>query len=349
MDEGLKGVPTKSVGKMKETLKHLVKKYTMDGSDPIPIFIWGGPGIGKSSIVKQVVDELGMDLERCFKDQRLQQIDPVDLRGLPFPGDDGRLEFHPPSFLPEEGRGVLFFDELNLAPQQVQAAAYELVLDRKLGDDYQLPDDWVVVAAGNRAGDRAFVNPMAAPLANRFIHWEVVPELEDWKKWAYEVGVRSEVIGFLNFKSEMLYKFDLERNEEAFPTPRTWEKVSKLMDDGLMGERELASAVGVGSAAEFMAFLRIKEDLPDVDKILEGEFEIPQQPDRLHATLSSIVDKVRDRPELAERLMEYANAIPNDLVEFSVMLVKDAVRAEIPVQNTDEFKDFVGDKEELLL
>jgi len=349
MDEGLKGVPTKSVGKMKETLKHLVKKYTTDGSEPLPIFMWGGPGIGKSSIVRQVVEELGMDVEKNFKDQRLQQIDPVDLRGLPFPGNDGRLEFHPPSFLPDDGKGVLFLDELNLAPQQVQAAAYELVLDRKLGDDYHLPDDWVVIAAGNRAGDRAFVNPMAAPLANRFVHWEVVPRLEDWKGWAYGAGVRSEVIGFLNFKSGMLYKFNPERNEEAFPTPRTWESVSKLMDDGLVEENELAAAVGVGAAAEFMAFMEVQEDLPDVDKILEGEFEIPQEPDRLHATISSLVDNVRDRPEMAGRLVEYANAIPDHLVEFSVVLMKDAMRADIPVQRTDEFKDFVGDKEELII
>ncbi len=351
MDEELKDVPTKTVGKMKETLKHLVEKYAMNDGEPLSIFLWGGPGIGKSAIVRQIVEELDMDLERCFKDQRLQQVDPVDLRGLPFPNDEGRLEFHPPSFLPSGGRGVLFLDELNLAPQQVQAAAYELVLDRKLGDDYRLPDDWVVIAAGNRAGDRAFVNPMAAPLANRFVHWEVVPNLENWKEWAYEEGIRSEVIGFLNFKSEMLYKFDPERNAEAFPTPRTWEKVSKLMDDGLTGERELGAAVGVGAAAEFKAFLEVQEDLPNIERMLEGEmeFEVPREPDCLHATISSMVDKVRGLPELTGRLMDYANAIPNDLVEFSVVLVKDALRADIPVQKTDGYSQFVDDKGEFII
>jgi len=354
-------VPTKSIGEMKKTLKRLIKKYCIDdGREPPSAFLWGGPGIGKSSIVKQSVKELGMDLENCFKDQRLQQIDPVDLRGLPFPNDDGRLQYHPPSFLPDESgkgiRGVLFLDELNLAPQQVQSAAYELILDRKLGDNYHLPDDWMVIAAGNRAGDKAFVNPMSAPLANRFIHWEVVPDFKEWKEWGLQKNssnshqrIRSEIIGFLNFKSEMLYQFDPERSGEAFPTPRSWENVSKLMEDGLDGEKELAAAVGMGAATEFMSFLEMQNELPKVNKILEGDFKIPKEPDKLHAIISSLVDRVKDKPGLAGRLVEYANHIPDDRTEFSIVLVKDAMRADIPVQETNQFKEFAREKEELIL
>jgi len=342
-------VPTKSVGETKETLKCLIKKYIKEDSDPIPVYLWGGPGIGKSSIVKQSVKELGMDPEECFQDQRLQQIDPVDLRGLPFPNDDGRLEYHPPSFLPENGRGVLFLDELNLANQQVLASAYELILDRKLGDDYHLPDDWMVIAAGNRAGDRAFVSSLAAPLANRFIHFEVTPQLEDWKEWAYEVGIKSEIISFLNFKSEMLYQFDPERSGEAFPTPRSWENVSKLMESGLREENELAAAVGMGAATEFISFLELQNELPDVENILEGDFAIPNEPDKLHAIISSLVDRVKDQPTLAGRLVEYANSIPDERTEFSVVLIRDALRAGISVQETDEFKEFVDEKGELIL
>ncbi|MBS3815633.1 MAG: AAA family ATPase [Hadesarchaea archaeon] len=339
-------VQTKAVGQAKQLVKSFAELAT-EGKKTPSVFLWGGPGIGKSSIVEQTVEELGMDPEESFIDQRLQQIDPVDLRGLPFPGDDGRLEFQHPSFLPDDGKGILFLDELNLAPQAVQAAAYELILDRKIGDDYHLPDKWMVVAAGNRSGDKAYVNPMSAPLANRFVHCEVEPRLDDWKNWAFDAGINSEVIGFLNFKSRMLYQFDSERSRYAFPTPRSWEMVSWLMDEGL--EDEIASAIGTGAAAEFKSFLDLKDDLPDVEKILEGEIVIPDKPDVLHATISSIVDRVRQDHSKGERLAEYANAIPDNLIEFAVLLMRDAIRAGIPVQNTGEFKKFAQERKNLII
>lgn len=349
MNSEMKQVQTKTVGEAKQILKRLTGKCIKDGHDPMPVFLWGGPGIGKSAIVRQLVEELDMDPEKSFIDQRLQQIDPVDLRGLPYPNEEGRLEYNPPTFLPDHGKGILFLDELNLAPKQVQAAAYELVLDRKLGDSYHLPDGWMVIAAGNRTGDKAFVNPMAAPLANRFIHWEVGPTLEDWKEWAYEENIESDIIGYLNFKPRMLYQFDPERSEHAFPTPRTWERVSDLMKMGFHDEEEIAGAIGQGAAAEFKSFVELREKLPDIDKIFEGDFEVPDEPDLLYATISSLVEKAREKPELGNRLVEYANRMPEDRAEFSIVLVKDAIRAGIPVQETEEFKEFVEGRKEFIL
>ncbi len=349
MIERSKHIPSKTVGEMKITLKELIRLYTLKNHKPCSTFMWGGPGIGKSAIVRQAVEELGMDPEESFIDQRLQQIDPVDLRGLPRINDAGSFEYCPPEFLPTEGRGVLFLDELNLAPQQVQAAAYELVFDRKLGSGYRLPDGWMVIAAGNRSGDRAFVNPMSSPLANRFIHWQVVPDLDDWKEWAYEEGINSDIIGFLNYRHDMLYRFDPERSGHAFPTPRTWERVSDLMELGMDKQEDIASAVGMGAAAEFVAFLNVREELPDVEKILEGEFEVPREPDVLNATISSIIDKAKNRPELAENVVGFANEISDPLAEFSVVMVKDAIKAGIPVQQTSEYKDFVADRGDLIL
>lgn len=339
-------VERKTVAEAKWAVKRLIELATSGEKTP-PLFLWGGPGIGKSSIVKQAVEELGMNPEESFVDQRLQQIDPVDLRGIPGLKDEGHFIYHHPAFLPTDGRGVLFLDELNLAPQAVQAAAYELILDRKLGDSYHLPDEWMVIGAGNRAGDRAYVNPMSAPLANRFIHWEVEPNLDDWKEWAYGVGIRSEVIGFLNFKPRMLYQFDPERNECAFPTPRSWEMVSDLMSMGL--EDGIAGAIGTGVATEFKSFLELREELPDVDGILEGEFVIPERPDVLHATITSLVDKAGGDVSKAARLVEYANAIPENKVEFSVLLMKDAIRSDVPVKKTEEFERFIAEKKEFIL
>jgi hypothetical protein len=132
-----------------------------------PVFAWGGPGIGKSAIVSQLADRLGIPL----KDVRALLLDPVDLRGLPFLRSDGRSKWATPEFLPQTGSGILFLDELNAAPAMVQASCYQLVLDRRLGE-YALPDGWAIIAAGNRDSDRAVTTRMPTPLRNRFVHLE---------------------------------------------------------------------------------------------------------------------------------------------------------------------------------
>ncbi len=348
-EEQMSQMPTKTIKEAKETLNELILWALKDGLD-IPVFLWGGPGIGKSSIIRQIVEEIeGLNLDDNFIDLRLQQLEPVDLRGIPgLDEEEGVSRWSPPGFLPQEGKGVLFLDELNLAPTAVQKAAYQLVFQKELGD-YEMPEGWMIISAGNRSGDKAFVNPMPKPLANRFLHFEVLPNLEDWKDWAYEVGIRSDIIGFLNFKSDMLYKFDPEKSEQTFPTPRTWERVSNLMDLGLDAEEDVAAAIGEGAAAEFMTFLEIKEDLPDVDQIFQGENEIPEKPDVLSAVISSMVAKAKNNPDLSERVMEYANEIPEKLVEFSIVLVKDAIRAGVPVQKTEAFQRFANDKKDFVL
>lgn len=337
--------PVKTIGEAKDTVREIVKFGTGKNKHPPAVFLWGGPGIGKSAIIRQIVGELGMDPEESFIDLRLTQLDPVDLRGLPRLESEDYVEWATPHFLPRGGEGVLFLDELNLAPGAVQNAAYQLILARKLGN-YELPDRWVMVAAGNRAEDRAGVNPMKAPLSNRFIHWDVETDLEDWKDWAYENGIDGRVIGFLNFKPDMLYKFEEEKGRHAFPTPRTWERVSDLLDMDLTGTEEIASAVGMGAAREFKAFVRMKADLPDADAVLEGEDIVPEEVDRLHALVSSMVQKAAEKEGREGRLVEYANLLP---AEFAILLVKDALRAGIPVQTTEQFEKFSEKHKDLIL
>ncbi|KXA99906.1 hypothetical protein AKJ41_04685 [candidate division MSBL1 archaeon SCGC-AAA259O05] len=323
----------------------MVKFGTEKDEHPPAVFLWGGPGIGKSAIIRQVVEELGMDPEESFIDLRLTQLDPVDLRGLPRLESEDYVEWATPHFLPREGEGVLFLDELNLAPGAVQNAAYQLILDRRLGD-YELPNRWVMIAAGNRAEDRAGVNPMKAPLSNRFVHWEVETDLEDWKDWAYDKGIDHRVIGFLNFKPGMLYRFDREKGKHAFPTPRTWERVSDLLEMGLTATGEIGSAVGLGAAREFKAYIRMGDELPDAEAVLEGKDEVPEEPDRIHALVSSMVQKGADREGFEERIVEYANLLP---AEFAVLLVKDALRAGIPIQTTEQFQEFSERHKDLIL
>jgi len=168
-----------------------------------PVFIWGGPGVGKSSVVKQLAETLNVPLQ----DVRALLLDPVDLRGLPFRGSDGRSKWATPEFLPQDGTGILFLDELNAAPAMVQASCYQLVLDRKVGE-YTLPDGWAIIAAGNRDSDRAVTTRMPTPLRNRFVHLEFEVDVQEWSEWAIQAGIRPEVIAFLRFRPELLSAFD---------------------------------------------------------------------------------------------------------------------------------------------
>ncbi|WP_161490774.1 ATP-binding protein [Methanonatronarchaeum thermophilum] len=328
---------TKTIGEAKDTLRKLVS-YSLDGDgNAPPVFLWGGPGIGKSAIIQQIVSELGMDVEENFIDLRLTQLDPVDLRGLPKLDSDEFVRWSIPHFLPRDGKGVLFLDELNLAPGAVQNAAYQLILDRQLGE-YKMPSRWVIISAGNRPEDRAGVNPMKSPLSNRFIHWEVETNIEDWKDWAYKNDVDERVIGFLNFKPEMLYQFQPEQSEHAFPTPRTWERVSQLLEIGFTDTNDIASAIGLEAAREFQSYISMKEELPNPQQILDGENIIPERPDILHVIITSLIETAKHQTGHEQRLMEYAEQLPT---EFTVLLIKDALRAGIQLQKTQKFTKFV--------
>src|SRR5713101_7956505 len=211
-----------------------------------PVFLWGGPGFGKSSVVHQLAAVLNIPLQ----DVRVLLLDPVDLRGLPFLGKDGRSQWATPDFLPKDGSGILFLDELNAAPAMVQASCYQLVLDRKLGE-YSLPEGWAIVAAGNRDSDRAVTTRMPTPLRNRFVHLDFEVDLQEWSEWAIQAVIRPEVIAFLRFRPELLSAF--ERDAPAFPSPRSWEFVSRILEcldsrpNPSIEHEVIAGAVGTGA------------------------------------------------------------------------------------------------------
>ncbi|HEX2918236.1 MAG TPA: MoxR family ATPase, partial [Edaphobacter sp.] len=190
----------------------------------VPMHLWGACGVGKSQIVAQVATELDYE----FLDIRAVQLDPVDLRGLPRIATDF-TEWIPPKFLPTCGKGILFLDELTSAPQMTQAGCYQLVLDRKLGE-YRLPDEWIVIAAGNPASERGVHFSMPRPLRNRFVHLDLEPDLTDWCRWALQSGIRNEIIAFLRFKPGLLHDADATSDQNAWPTPRSWEMASKVLN-----------------------------------------------------------------------------------------------------------------------
>jgi len=246
------------------------------------VFIWGAPGIGKSSAVKQVANEQNLELI----DLRISQLAPTDIRGLPYT-KNGRAYFAPPSFLPTEGEGILFLDELNMASPSVMGIAQQLILDRQVGD-YKVPEGWFIIAAGNRTEDRAAVSQMPAPVANRFIHFNIDTNLDSWKEYAIAQEIDEKILAFLNFRPQLLYNF--EKNQPAWPSPRSWEFADTLLSIDL----SIESAVGPGAASEFYAYQTIYTELPDVDLIFKGEdVPVPHEPSLMYAVCGALINRAK--------------------------------------------------------
>ena len=295
-----------------------------------PVFIWGPPGIGKSEVVAQTAVALNYELQ----DVRLNLLDPVDIRGLPVPNHEHKqMIWYTPDFLPSmliDGKpnmteGILFLDDFNSADRSVQAAGYQLILNRRIGK-YILPVNWTIVAAGNRDSDRAITYAMPSALSSRFVHLDFDVHLDDFCKHAIKNNIQPELIAFLRFRTNLLHNFEPKLNARAFPCPRTWVFVNQLIGSKLAPEEEfeaMAGIVGEGAAGEFSAFLRLNKDLPTIDQILLDPDQTPipktDQPSTIYAitsTLSHYASK-----ENFDRIMRYANRLP---VEFQVLFVRDS-------------------------
>jgi|TARA_B100000927_G_scaffold290517_1_gene289599 hypothetical protein len=242
-----------------------------------PLFIWGPPGIGKSDIIQQIKDEM----EKCHLiDIRLSLWEPTDIKGMPYyAANDNIMKWAPPAELPDAKMAkkyktiILFLDEMNSAAPAVQAAAYQLILNRRVGT-YTLPDNVLIVAAGNREADKGVTYRMPAPLANRFVHLEMKVDFDDWFQWAVTNDIHPDVAGYLQFAKKDLYDFDPKSPSRSFATPRSWSFVSELLedDDDENTTTDLVSgAVGEGLAVKFMAHRKVASKLPNPTEVLKGK------------------------------------------------------------------------------
>ena len=261
---------TVSPNSAKASIKHALKKKR-------PIFLWGPPGIGKSDIVAQISDSFS---NSHLIDIRLSLWEPTDIKGIPyFDSNSGTMVWGAPNELPTEEFAaqfdhiVLFLDEMNSAAPSVQAAAYQLILNRKVGQ-YKLPDNVMIVAAGNREADKGVTYRMPAPLANRFIHIELAVSFDDWFTWAVSNKIHQDVVGYLQFAKQDLYDFDPRSASRSFATPRSWSFVSELLEDDIDDNTTtdlVSGAVGEGLALKFMAHRKIAGSLPNPTDILAGK------------------------------------------------------------------------------
>ena len=327
-----------------------------------PAMLWGAPGVGKSAIIRQLCDRHNLQMI----DVRATLLDPTDLRGLPSKGDNGSVQWLRPSFLPTSGAGVIFFDEINAAPQATQAACYQCILDFRLGD-FPLPPNWVPMGAGNRESDRAVVSRMPSALANRFVHLDVETDLDDWSAWALgtdganiedvtpilperpNLPISISSIAFARFRPALLHSFDPTRNDRAFPTPRTCEVADRIIQANPPQEilyDLLAGTCGEAWAAERLAFERIYKTLPSPDAIIMATdtAPVPTDPATIYATIGALTRKAT--AATVDALMIYANRLP---AEFGMLMIRDMLRTQPQLASTRAYIAWATEHANILL
>lgn len=312
----------------------------------VPTMIWGGPGEGKSQIAYQVAQELNAKLFEV----RANLFDPVDVRGglKVVEMEDGsyRTRYGVPEDYPDtnyQGTVVLLIDELPNAPKATQNALLQLTLDRKIGT-YELPKDTIIIAAGNRAQDRAAVHEMPTPVKNRFAHYTLEANIDDWVSWAMKHGIHPSIISFLRFRPGLLSAADSTQN--AFPTPRSWEMLDRklpFMADEFYG---CASVIGDGAAGEYMAFKAIYTEVPDVDDILAKPTttKVPTGTSILYAVCGALTARVNQ--DNFEAVMKYAKRLP---AEYQIVIIRDTLAKDRKLVTTDVYTKWAQENADVFL
>lgn len=242
-----------------------------------PVFLWGAPGIGKSSLVRQFAASLGLDCVSLLG----TQLAPEDLIGVP-QIVDGRSRFCPPEQIARDEPYVLFLDELNAAAPDVQKAFYSLILDRRIGS-YELPAGSVVIGAGNRATDQALARPMASALVNRLVHVHLRASAADWLTWATNNGIHPWIVEYLTQRPDHLWS-QPPKTEEPFSTPRAWHMLSDVLHSyGDAVDVDTIALLAHGTltpqhASAFCALRKVARHAFDLDAIIKGDARWPAEP-----------------------------------------------------------------------
>lgn len=345
-DQTVRNISTIEMQSMIEKLYRSKKR----GGRAKAIFIYGAPGIGKTQIVAQAADNLGVGMGNLD----LQFMAPEDLLGIPKVvdvkkpeyDDDGKMTSlgkgmtrpNPTSLLPEsnwngkndEG-GILFLDEMNRANKMILNSIMQFVQLGRIAD-YQLPDKWVIVAAGNRPAE-ADVADFDFALADRFNIVNLVPKIEDWVKWARKTGdFEPEFIDFVERNEDLFHFLDVEKATLKFPTPRSWTDAAQMLKDeitdvGADTWKELppntvyniyADSVGPAAAAKLKAYLDVIRKVSEKD--LEEIITKPEEAKEIAkgAGFSSVIYGVYEMAlRKAEELSSDDKATTEDI--FNIM------------------------------
>ncbi len=330
---------------VERTIEHLSKAYCSvieNGLSPkvLPsVMLWGAPGIGKSQAVRQIAREIEEQAGKKTNvtDVRLLLFNPIDLRGIPTANADKTLAIwlRPQIFQMDDSDDVvniLFLDEISAAPQSVQAAAYQITLDRVVGE-HKLPDNCIVIAAGNRVTDKSVAYKMPKALANRLLHIEIEGSFDSWRHWAVREGINDKVLGYLSFRNDRLFGFDTTNDDLAFATPRSWEMVSNILNNVSADPEEvnplIAGLIGNAAAIEFRSWCRVYKDLPSMDDVFNGiAGRPPKSTDSMYALISSMTVYAREHKNDHIRIgnsINYARKLPAD---FGALLMQNYTMIE---------------------
>ena len=338
----LSNIPSMNVGKI---INDLTDVYSSVINQHLPIktvpsvMLWGPPGVGKSQAIRQLARGIENKTGKMVvvTDVRLLLFNPIDLRGIPTSNADKTMAvwLKPQIFRMDDSDDIvnlLFLDEISAAPQSVQAAAYQITLDRVVGE-HKLPENCIVIAAGNRTTDKSVAFKMPKALANRVLHIEVEGNFNSWKEWAIENGINDKVVGFLSFRRNYLMGFDSSSDDLAFPTPRSWEMVSNILNHVNSDVDKMYSLisglVGSGVAVEFRTWANVYNELPDLKDIFDGKMPpMPSNTDAMYALCAAMVSYAREHKTEMTRIansIAYADKMPPD---FSVVVMKDYMYIE---------------------
>lgn len=324
----------------------LVKELRANALADVPSMIWGPPGIGKSDIAYQFANSMNAKLFEL----RANLFDPVDVRGglKVVEQADGtyRTRYGVPEDYPDtdyQGAVVLFIDELPNAPKATQNALLQLLLNKRIGT-YELPANTIILAAGNRAQDRAAVHEMPTPVRNRFAHYTLEPNVDDWVKWAMNHGVHDSITSFIRMRPSLLHSTD--GTDYAFPSPRTWTMLDRKlphMADDFYG---CSSMIGDGPAGEYLSYKAIYKDMPDIDTIIEkpSTTTVPTDTSILFAVSGALASRA-DSNNFAD-IMRFVRRMP---AEYQVITVRDSIAKQQDLVTLDCFTKWTTDNAAVLL
>lgn len=298
---------TVTPNELKERLKKLVQL-----EEPPAVFLWGQPGIGKTQVVYQVGEELGLETKVMV----LSLMDPTELKGFFFPNrETGSVEIFPLSF-PRE-KFVLFFDEFNTAPVAVQNAALRIVLEKKIGD-YALPRGTLIICSGNRAKDKVNVSKLSSAMVNRAVHYLVMPDFNDFKEYWFARKLPMEVVAYLEmYQSDLCHEPSIDM---PFPTPRTWEMVGRIGD-----WKDLPTLCGLLGNEVGLKFSKFVENAFGIDEllnmVLQGKRVYPKKDEveKSYMLVLALTEKA-DRSNL-KVMLEYILNAPDDFAPFAICLL----------------------------
>jgi hypothetical protein len=333
----------------------------------VPVLLWGGAGLGKSSAVREISAQAGLSCETVIASIR----EPSDFAGLPIVADDGEsVRFAPPTWakrLAQAGRGVLFLDEISTAPPAVQAALLRVVLERTVGD-LILPDDVAVVAAANPPEQAADGWDISPPLANRFCHldWDLdarewadgvlagftqptMPELPPDRLSGEVTAARANIGAFVVSRPQLLHSHPGNESSagRGWPSPRSWDMAARLFAAATLADASpaitallVAGAVGPGTATEYLAW-REDLELPDPETVLSdpASFRLPDRGDRAYAALAAVTaavlaDNTKERWEAAWQAVAVAAGKQPDIAVVAVRsLIAHRPEGAVPAAN----------------